>query len=606
MNAVRRVLAGRTDPERKYRVLHRVFVYTLLVCLGLGIGIVSLMLASTYLQETGEDMFRSYFEAPLVLTLNLAPPVLLMLALYFAFGRGWAAFAGTSVLVLLPSLINFYKIRLRSDPFVAADIALAKEAGAILAKYTIIVSGRVWLTLGAVAVGLVAAALLLRRARPSWQARIAGFLACVLAGAALYAGVYTNETVYQKADNSKNINVFSELQVFVSKGFVLPFLHSVPDAFPQAPEGYSRGAAAADLAVYADADIPEGKKVNVIAIMLEAYADLSVYPQIGVHGDVYAPLRRIQAEAVSGGLISNVFAGGTINTERSFLTGYTQDWAYRRDVDSFVRYFRSQGYYTEGFHAGDGWFYNRQNVNRWLGFDRYLYLEDFEDANRSDRYFFAKVEELFEARDPDVPYFQYSLSYQNHGAYPDDSTGETAYLDRGDLSEASYNILNNYLAGIADTTMRLEMLTDYFTETSAPVVLVFFGDHMPWLGNGGSVYAELGISLDTGTEEGFYNHCTVPYVIWANAAAKAALGDDFAGDGGEISPCFLMEAVFDRAGWTGSAWMQAVRDLRRTFDIVHTNGAVRIGGQLTTAPDAAAAETLRRFLCMEFYAVRTY
>ena len=33
-----------------------------------------------------------------------------------------------------------------------------------------------------------------------------------------------------------------------------------------------------------------------------------------------------------------------------------------------------------------------------------------------------------------------------------------------------------------------------------------FGDHKPWMGNGGSVYEEMGIDFDTSTLAGFRNY----------------------------------------------------------------------------------------------------
>ena len=36
-------------------------------------------------------------------------------------------------------------------------------------------------------------------------------------------------------------------------------------------------------------------------------------------------------------------------------------------------------------HVGDGWFYDRENVNKYLGFDNYYFLEDYENSNRTDK-----------------------------------------------------------------------------------------------------------------------------------------------------------------------------------------------------------------------------
>ena len=62
-----------------------------------------------------------------------------------------------------------------------------------------------------------------------------------------------------------------------------------------------------------------------------------------------------------------------------------------------------------------------------------------------------------------------------------------------------------------------------------------------------------GVDLDVSTQEGFYNYFSTPYLIYANKAARESLGQDFRGDGGDISPCFLMDKLFFECGWTATA-----------------------------------------------------
>ena len=84
--------------------------------------------------------------------------------------------------------------------------------------------------------------------------------------------------------------------------------------------------------------------------------------------------------------------------------------------------------------------------------------------------------------------------------------------------------MNNYLGSVASTGKQLAAYVDSFRDDPEPVVLVFFGDHKPTLGAGNSFYEELGVNVQEGTAEGFYNLYTTPYLIWTNDAAKAVLG----------------------------------------------------------------------------------
>ena len=299
--------------------------------------------------------------------------------------------------------------------------------------------------------------------------------------------------------------------------------------------------------------------------------------------------------------MTNIFAGGTKDTEQGFLTGYTDPGTYRSPVNTYVWYLRSQGYTTEGFHPGGGWFYNRKNVNEYFGFERYLFVEDFEVEDRSDEFFFAELKEMWESRDKSAPYFNYSLSFQNHGGYDTASTGEVSYVVQGELSDETYNMLNNYLTGVADTTQRLAGLADYFRDCEEPVVLVFFGDHMPWMGNGNSGYTDMGLNLDLGDQKGFMNYYSTRYYIWANDAAKAVTGNDFVGEGEAISPCFLMAKVFDLCGWEGPAYMQAMRPVSQRLPVIQSLGNYMEGGVITQTLSPEGAELAADFSSLEYY-----
>ena len=93
--------------------------------------------------------------------------------------------------------------------------------------------------------------------------------------------------------------------------------------------------------------------------------------------------------------------------------------------------------------------------------------------------------------------FSFNVTYQNHEPYFDDRlTSDTIYVPQGTLSDSDYYIINNYLTGVADTGAQMRAFCDRFRDSEEPVVIVFFGDHRPWLGEQSVTYAALGIDLD--------------------------------------------------------------------------------------------------------------
>ena len=138
-------------------------------------------------------------------------------------------------------------------------------------------------------------------------------------------------------------------------------------------------------------------------------------------------------------------------------------------------------------------------------------------------------------------------------------------------------------------------------ELEEPVVLVLFGDHKPWGGNGNSAYAELGVDFSFDTLGGFYDYYATPYLIWANSAAKEALGQDFVGEGRDVSPCFLMTEVFDQCGWQGPGFMELSRQVRAVSPMVHGQNLFLKDGALTGELPGEEGEFLQSFLSAQYY-----
>lgn len=549
---------------KKYRVLHFLWTYLVLFAASCALTLLQLGLAAS---DFGLPMLVSYFKNPLIALLNALPVMLLMLFFWFAAGRAWIAVLVTGLVTLVAATGNWYKLALRDDPFMFADLKNLAAAAQITGRYSLSPDWQVICAfVGLVLLTLFCALLARARHRRAPWLRVIGAACAVLTAATLFCTVYRSSSVYSATANTALINIWSSTQQYVSRGFFYPFIHSAQDAFLPAPEGYDEQATEAMLAEY-DNDDAAAPKVSVLAVMLEAYNDFSAFEGLEVDADVYENFHSFQADGLSGRLWTSIFAGGTVETEWMFLTGFenASAYSYRSALNSYVRYFSALGYTTQGSHPGYGWFYNRRNVNGYLGFDEYYFNENLyaelwpQDVVTPDSILFPQILSLFEAAEK--PVFSFNVTYQNHGPYDSGSTGEESHIACSGLSNEAYNIINNYLSGIAETDAALGELRDALEATDEPVVLLLFGDHNPWLGDGSFVYDELGISLDADTEEGAANYYCTPYVIWANAAAEEALGRRLHGDGGDFSPNFLMNRLFEAIGLEGDAFMQLTEAL---------------------------------------------
>lgn len=219
-----------------------------LLAAGLCLGMLSIFFA--YGDYT-DMLMKSYLQRPLLLLLNVAPVVVLVLLLYLLTGRPWAAFLLSSVLVWGLSLGNYYKLRFRDDPLMFEDLKYLREAGSITktASYDLTPDKRVWFGLACVVLGTVFL-LFLVRGIPKWRVRLPLFLVGALLCVPAWK-CYADKDLYNtRTANYDYINRWSSTQVYISKGFVYPFLHSVSVGSIKAPGGYSERETAALLDSY--------------------------------------------------------------------------------------------------------------------------------------------------------------------------------------------------------------------------------------------------------------------------------------------------------------------------------------------------------------------
>ena len=94
--------------------------------------------------------------------------------------------------------------------------------------------------------------------------------------------------------------------------------------------------------------------------------------------------------------------------------------------------------------------------------------------------------------------FHYTTTIQNHMSYTLDKYGESyAYPEvplNTAVSDEVETLLRVYTEGARDADAMLGRLVDTFSAVEEPVVLVFFGDHLPYLGDNQLAYAELGFT----------------------------------------------------------------------------------------------------------------
>ncbi len=591
---------------------NRVRIIQIVLCVVASSALLNVLCLSFAIGVYDRSLFFGYFRHPLIFLLNWLPILLFQLLMLAVFNRHWLAFLLTCSVFLTASIGNFFKLKFRDEPFVFRDVGSVQAGLSVAGSYGISLNRRIIFSV--IIVFLITALLaLFCKQKLKYPHRIVIALGTIIVSYPLWISVYSNSDLYYKLGEKNQImTTWDARQYFTANGFVYPFLFSITESRDIPPEGYDAAAAEALMSIYSEEKIQEDKKANILVLQMESLADLEAMGVKNISEEVYRPLRILQKESICGTLIANVIGGGTIDTERCFLTGSYGLQSYSGDSPSYVRYLNAQGYFTSGGHPNRGYFYNRSNIAQYLGFQEFLstdnyYQEITGGSWRCDESFLPDVFRQFtEYAGEEQPVFDFRISLQGHGPYNSESYDrETDLWQSNDASETTLHVVNNYLSMITETQKLLLNGIDTLRDEQEPMIVLIYGDHNPYLSSE-QVYREMGIAFDMSTEKGLVDYYGTPWLIWANEAAKECFGKDFTGDGPTVSPGYLMDVLFQELGWRGNAFMQFTDSVMRRVPVASTNGYYIEDGVYTLSPSADGDKLLQEYRTVQFWIKENY
>lgn len=558
------------------------------------------------------QVYIGYFTHPQIFLLNWIPMLIVQLLLLCIFNRQWAAFLVSGIFFAAAHIGNFFMLKIRFEPFKFSDVRSISAGLEVAGNYDISPNSRIYLLIAAIIFGTLFLAFLVKGGL-SGKKRIVTAAVCLALVWPLWGLVYSNKDIYNnKTDNSEWVIATWDKEVFLSKGFVYPFIHSIRESADLVPEGYDAEKAAELISAYTDSDIPADRRVNIMAIQLEAFSDFEAMGVEGIEPECYELFRQLKAESMSGTLVPMVLGGGTINTERSFLAGTHGLLSYGEPAPSYVRYLAEQGYTTVGSHPNRCDYYNRINVNSNLGFQDYRYTNNYYQELTGGEWYCDDVmlpeifDQLIELSGAGETVFSFNVTLQGHSPYRSDGYDyERIFWQCEGAGEESSHVFNNYLGSLNETMHYLAIETDRLREHSEPVVMILYGDHKPYFSEA-PVYEEAGISFDMQSEQGFIDYYSTPYLIWANQAAKDKLGKEFTGELPTVSPGYMMNVLFDVLGWEGNAFMKFTDGIMESLPVASYNGGYVEDGVFSTAPSEKAAGMIENYKWVQYYCQKSF
>jgi len=451
--------------------------------------------------------------------------------------------------------VNYFKVKIRNTPLIISDVKLIDEMANVKNLFSIV-------EILAVVVGFIVINALLyfvfsqlfkviKVEKEELRRRL--FVAVMIPAALIsYYGIRNTAYKYERS------GVFYHLtRSITNSASEIDFSKEEKALLEEIADDMVPSADGKDTSTPSDQTEAEEKQPNIVIIMNEAFWDVNLLEQTKLTPDPMAPFYDLQEKGIKGNLQVPVFGGGTSNTEYEVLTGFSTHiydggyMLYTNEVTkpymSLASVLKTQGYSTTGLHSFWGWCYDRNQVYKHLGFDKFI-VDEYMNYSSLKGYYISDEsttdEIIDELEETEAPAFIYCVTMQNHGPY-DDKRYENIDMDvaiEGDLSEEAMELTQVFGQGVYDATMALDKLVKYLETSEEETIVVFFGDHLPLMGDDLKVYKENDfITEDQSFVENAMKLSTVPFVIWSNYKEDIR-------DIGLMDTTFLGPFVLDYAG----------------------------------------------------------
>ncbi len=489
--------------------------------------------------------------------MNMALYVLLYTVVWLILGRRRRTPAAVSTFCFLFGTVNYYVIRFRVKILFPSDITSWQTAANVAGTYDFTPAG--WF-FGALAVFVVY--LLVIKFVMVPQTRRSGFpkqkhLPEVLMGLASAGYIFA----FFFSSWLPNAGIKVQQWKTQSNGFLLNFSIALRYSTVEEPDGYSLEALTDLISTLTEEQADEDTSMeviqdynfsstqmleareydsdpdetvtptNIICIMDETFADMSIFDALDVSGDTCPFFHSLQENTIKGWMYSPVTGGGTASVEYEFLTGNSQtflpegtvayDLYVKDEQPSLVSWAAALGYSTTAFppYYSSGW--NRPLVYAYMGFDDQIYTTDLTNKEFirgyvSDSFDFQTLMQITEEQNANgEKSFIFNVTIQHHGGYAQSRSNLTRYLTAGEEQAGEDETTEQFLDLMRATDEALEELITYYSSIDEPTIIVFFGDQQGQLDT--EVYEALyGKDLDDRTLTEVEQQYVTPFFIWAN------------------------------------------------------------------------------------------
>ncbi len=242
----------------------------------------------------------------------------------------------------------------------------------------------------------------------------------------------------------------------------------------------------------------EWGKPNIILLFSESFWDVDKIDEIKFNKKVTADLDEIKQNGANVKLLTCTYGGLSENVAFELLTGASMNYfsnsyipivsLYRRknieNAPSIVKNLKQNGYYSKIVFGKD--YYQSGLQLRKMGFDEYIEYEETDENKKgdyiSDEFITDKIIEELKSKEKDKKLFFMAETIQSHMPYKKDRYEKyDIEIENSTLNDDISETILSYAQGIYDASKQINRLYQYIKNYDEPTMIIFLGDHLPYL-----------------------------------------------------------------------------------------------------------------------------
>lgn len=243
-------------------------------------------------------------------------------------------------------------------------------------------------------------------------------------------------------------------------------------------------------------------KANVVFILSEAFSDLENISEINFNEPLMQEIANYKKDndKMVFDLLVPAYGGSSVNTEFEILTGasltfwspgfipYNQYYSdsIGKNAPNIIKEFNNNGYTTMYLTPWGEDSYNSKRNYKLFGADKTIYGSKLKGSNKgqfySDKSLMKDIYNQLKNTKEGEYKFIMTASGQNHFPYTEDKYEKyDVSVKNTEYSKKSTNMLKSYAQGVYDASKELNNLYKMIQDLDTPTIIVFFGDHLPYI-----------------------------------------------------------------------------------------------------------------------------